>query len=994
VSNRRCDHDPYGSAAHTRSNYSAGDGSIVRRIVAFVFWISWAVAWTFDAHARLPSSRELEATITEVRVDLTIHRGGAPLASGKRVSPGRAQVEGTAVYRLAHPARRGEVLHLLDFAAFMASEPRDLDEVALATYVAGPFDAAKMEITGVWGGDAVRRVGPRRDVVVPLHEGATEVILRYVVSVPRRYWPLGCAGGRCSLSGAVAPLPSLPARGGDWLPSDDRVIAPVRWIVERARFGIRGDRRPGGTAISARKDPADELVVIGGRGELAPYPSILWGRAWHRTERDFRGVKVTVLHVHPRPGAQFPDETAVQLRRDLVGHVLQTVDEIADLALGAGARAHGEIGLTVIQGPLRSELAQVHPGLVVVSDQAMEVLPAERLLKFHQEAIARALAEALVEQRVRGRQDASVGLWLPGQLALAILTQWRALREHRDEYAHDLLRNLTFVPNVDQFLYTQQASFSQSYFRGVEDDYPLRNHPLWFSHALPTGRRIHEKLVDTLSAAELGDLYVCLLADPGLDPQVAAERAYGHTLAWFFSQWLGPYPAVDYAITSVRTEPSGTGFHHEIEIERRGERPLIEPVALLVEERGGARHFLAWNGELSPGLPAEEQPAVGRHRFELETRKKIRTVTLDPRQRLVEQALPPHDNDDPLFNDRRPAAFRFLYTGASLSIAASEFANATTVADRLNAISLYLAFEASLRRDLRRTGHLTIARDRESHLALGVATNLWFGAKVNSQRRRARVRLAASGSWLSTRSLDPTGGVRMIEQVSLIDDTRRFGWWPERGHRLSLSVAARQVLRTDGATDHRFDVWAEAEWMQLWRLAQGHVIATLIATSITVPIASEPEFRGLNRVGGIGGLSGYLADEVFGLGVLHALLEYRHALVWNMDLNLLHLLRVRGIGGAAFVGAASSSSCEAFAGWLGAKSWYAHAGYGLTAQLALLGIVPQLLRVEVAVPLVRRPGRGCLGETFPDFLAQRQSVESASVVLPDFNVNVLFNQPF
>ncbi|MEX1365762.1 MAG: hypothetical protein AB1Z98_21725, partial [Nannocystaceae bacterium] len=628
--------------------------------------------------------------------------------------------------------------------------------------------------------------------------------------------------------------------------------------------------------------------------------------------------------------------------------------------------------------------------------QALEQLPSQRLLKFHKTAIARTVFDMLLERRLRGAHDPSTDLWLPGMLSFSLVQLWEQTREHADEFAADILRNFTFVPAVDRFLYTQQASFSQSYFRGVEDEISLRDHPLYFSHELPTGRRLYEKLRDTAGDAVVQALVLSLMEKPRRDPVRTAEQAYGHTLGWFFDQWLGPYPSVDYVLHRVRSERDGDGWRHEITVERVGERPVIEPVQVLATERGGQAHYLVWNGELAPGNESlGTEPRQGKHTWELRTSRRIHTVRVDPRSRLLQHPQPPHDNVDPRFNDRRPPAFRFLYTGAGFSFAASEFFNATTPAARFNAIAGFASFEASLRRDLRRTGHMLISRDRETNLGLGTSVNFRFGDKVNNQRRRARVRVSATGSWLNESSLDPRGGVRLTERISLVDDTRRFGWWPEQGRWLSASVSARHTVRIDGLPGDVHDLVGSASWIQLWRLAHDHVLATAVSGEMVFPLVGRAEFRNLARLGGIGGLSGYLADEIFGRGVVLAQAEYRHVFVNDLHLPLLHLGYLRSLGGTLFTGGGSASSCDGFDGWLGADSWYGHVGYAADARLSIFGVTPQLLRVDVSVPLARRD-TVCLGQELPGYLGQRQglSAEQVRSVLPRFNINVTFQQSF
>lgn len=955
------------------------------------------VLWTFVCLALLwstPAAAEPQAaSVASVDVSLQIFEGGDRRSDGRRVPRKQSFVRGRATYHLGAPARAGQSLVLLDFAAFLQEDPIELDEAAVAGYVNGPFDPGRLDVVASEGAVSVTRHGPRQDVVIALHTGATEVTLEYVVTVPSRPWPFGCVRRTCSLSGAIAPLPSVPAQGGRYLPTDGRVVAPVPWRVQEVRLGP-GPVQPSLSVGSVGLSPPDRVVVSAGRGEPMAYPSVFWGPRWHRTRAVRDGVEIDVFHRRPRPSGRTPAETRLQLWRDLPGHVATTGEEMVALLTAAHPVAAGERVVAVV-GPLRSEVAQAHPATLVVSDQALELFPSGRFEKFHIEALARGWADVFARGLFVGEHEPSTDLWLSGAVGLALLDLWRARKEHADEFAGDILRNLTFVPAVDRFLYTQQASFSQTYFRGVEDDPPLRNHPLWFSHALPTGRRIHGKLTDTLGPEQLGTFYDELLRDLSADPQALAQGVYGHALGWFFDQWLGEYPEVDYWVGDVDSVRVATGWQHTITIHKRSVQPVVEPVQILVTDKDGGAEYLVWNGQASQARQLEHEPLEGAHTFVVTTSGKLDAVRLDPRKRLVQTPLEP-DNVDPVFNDRDAPQFRFLYTGAGLSVAASEFVNANTPAARFNAIAGFAAFEASLRRDLRSTGHVLVARDRESIIAVGSGVNLWWGKKANPQRRRGRVRLFMTGGWLSEGSLDPTGGVRITERVSIIHDTRRFAWWPERGRALTLGVMARQTLRDDpqGRSDNRLDIATDAAWIHLWPLAHDHVLATSLRGELVVPLVREPEFRSLTRVGGIGGLGGYAADEAFGLGQVALQAEYRHQYLRNMHSNLAHLLYGRSIGGVAFVGAATTSRCDSYGGWFGADSWYAHVGYALTARLSILGVTPQLLKVEASVPLIRRNGIRCLDRVLPDFLAERQGLDSADALLPPFNINVLFNQSF
>ncbi|MCA9660200.1 MAG: hypothetical protein KC486_17780, partial [Myxococcales bacterium] len=137
--------------------------------------------------------------VTDVGVRLTIYRGGDRLGDGTRVRRNRGVVEGEAVYTLARPAVAGERLQLLNFAEALREEPKALDTITLATYLDGPFERGRLDVQEVVGAAAYERRDDGERLEVELAAGATEVVVRYRVKVPHRYWPFGCARRRCSL---------------------------------------------------------------------------------------------------------------------------------------------------------------------------------------------------------------------------------------------------------------------------------------------------------------------------------------------------------------------------------------------------------------------------------------------------------------------------------------------------------------------------------------------------------------------------------------------------------------------------------------------------------------------------------------------------------------------------------------------------------------------------------------------------------------------------
>jgi hypothetical protein len=251
------------------------------------------------------------------------------------------------------------------------------------------------------------------DFEVNVRAGEREVEVEYEVVMPRRAWPFGCARGRCNLVGAGAPLPSARAEGGGRLSPGERVVASARWFVE-ARFDP-GSRIPQSTLRGEEWAQLDRPIVsdtpLFQDGELL-YPMLTWGGAWLEAHALYRGVDIEVMSTVHRPQDRVPNETKGQLYPDTVGRVIALAKEAIDVAAAAGIEASAGSTLRILHGPFRSAIAAGHPSLVFVSDRAFQVFPADRVTKFHEAAVARAVLETLAQGFFAGRYDDSTTLWV------------------------------------------------------------------------------------------------------------------------------------------------------------------------------------------------------------------------------------------------------------------------------------------------------------------------------------------------------------------------------------------------------------------------------------------------------------------------------------------------------------------------------------------------------------------------------------------------------
>jgi hypothetical protein len=775
----------------------------------------------------------------------------------------------------------------------------------------------------------------------PLSPGdAVTIDADFDVRVPHRFGGFGCDGRRCRFMGGFYPMPAAQVSGG-W----DLKGAPAR--AGRARLTVRAPH-PLALVVDGQPVvwPGPGAPVTVDSGDV-PYPTLVTDRVLRPETITVGAHVVQYLHRKPRPPGS-EDQPLPYVREDIPALVLATARRALQLAdsLLRGTEGAGPVDaalgapLTLVEAPLRHQLVQQHGCVVLVSDQIFRIFPVNRLRKYHHLELVRAIVTAVLEARV-GRQEPAADRARAAAVLAAYLTELYAVAEfNRLEYAADLLRPFDFVPAVDQLLYAPQLAASSSYFGDVADRDPLRDDVRLFADPeAPGPRLVYNKLLDLLGASAFPGLTRRML-NQAQPLRLAAAQTFGGDLGWFWQQWLGPLPRVNYRLQGVRVVgTAGGGDHVEIDVRREG-ATLREPVEVLVQDRDGGRQTLRWD---------DDRPA---HLFTVDLPARLKAVEIDPRGRLVESAVGSlRPSDDPRYDDRRPPRWRFLYEGFGALLNISRLA-----------ANFSTAFLLKPQHDLRHEILLTAFHDETTQIGAGGAYYYDFGRQATPNR----LDTSAFGG-LSLSRINPSFGLaaadralpgyRVNARLGLLHDTRDFLYDP--WHAVGLSAGVGYTLTAlGGGGGNLSQISAGAEALRLFEMAPGHVFALDGQFAIT---AGDIRLPGqLSGVGGPAGMRGYFADELLSRAHVLGSVQLRDDYVSGLDWNLLHFTSVRGFAGTLFFDAAATTTCDGYG--FARDSVYYDVGYSFRVLHDAFGVYQQLFSIDLAVPLNRHDNGGtCLG---------------------------------
>jgi hypothetical protein len=864
------------------------------------------------------------------------------------IDPAAGTATGTVAIELENVSAKAlDAIELWNFPARLGKMPNGVEEHNFYWLYPRTFSPGSMAVSEVTVDGAPARAEPadatpagkgtllRIPLSRPLPPGGhARVTARFATSVPRRFGAFGCVDGGCTLAGGFYPMPVQLGEGG-W----DESAPPAR---------VELDAR-----VSA---PAGLTVIVNG----APSPAVHVADAAYAVVRvepglgartlAHRGTFVTYFsHAGPPPPETPAGKAAPYLSEDIAQLVLDTVRDALETLAELGIQLPENTRLSLIEAPLRVELADPHSGDLLVSDQVFRLTPAPRFRKFHAFQLVRAVYAALLERALAAREQPDDLAWSPDVGASWMVDYYTVRGYHEAEFAQDVMKWVAFIPAVDRILYAPKIQFAPAYFNTLDDPDPTRDHMLRFANLRPRGKTIHEKLRDRIGDAGVARVVRATWQGTPLRAAVADEEA---ALAIpppipdraFFAQWLGPYPEVDYRFELLETKrrSDGRGQVHTVRMWKRGANPPVEPVELRVTEWGGKRHDLKWDGQ-----GAET-------RLTVETERSIQSIELDPRGRLLERIT--GENDDLRLDDRSPARIKFLYNNFGALI---NFQN----------LSLDLSLDFSLSRilDVKNSTRIGLYHSAATQIGGILGYSRSFGEMITPAR------LAwAAGLTLVVARLDPTFGLgphklpepgtRFTLSTGLAYSDVVFSWDPHRGTYFGVSGSWSVTVHDNGQVGQNVGVGVALDHYE--PIAAGHQLAFEVAAAGVFGDLHFPSQ--MTAAGAPNYLRGYEPDELLGRWRATARAEWRHSFVRDLNWNFFHVLYLRGVSGGVFAESGVVSDCDATAtnggGYgIGPDSLFADVGYSLRFHEDWFGVSQTLMNIDVAVPLVRH-ARGCFGD--------------------------------
>ena len=618
-----------------------------------------------------------------------------------------------------------------------------------------------------------------------------------------------------------------------------------------------------------------------------------------------------------------------------IHRAFQVVDDVRELFSPFSLKSRD---LVILEIPAWDRLSQISGNVVLLSDRTFEVVPYPKALMFHQSDVAKTVATALIDPLVKTGENEFAPL-VSETIGYHFQKRYIRVAEAKREELAQLLRFLAFNPYVDNLIYAPQMPFEHAYVRTIEETDHFRGE-LWRTlNLLPRGKRIAAKLADLLGKADIEKFYDDYIRSLQSQSKPSFQTFLGTRISdpeRFRRQWYGPYPRVNYGlgktesvrITKAPQKKSERKYLHRVTIVQTGE-PIAEPVTVLLKDRDKRETRLKWDGE---GMRGD---------LEWHSGAPLKSVQIDPDYRLVEtakvQGHPLSDNTHPL--KMRPPLLTEL-TGWTDLVTLEPF--------------IYVAFSFRRKYDISNSFHTTGAyTPRRVGGDISYIRHFGYNRTLNARTWYFGPRLGVY-KYLDATETEPTihknnrytATLASVNVLAGMDD-RQFQLDPQSGKSFQISLGYWVgKSETNGIVQH---AKGSLRLFKVIPLALGH---TLVAFAGISAVEGEPPASNLVTLSHQQILRGFELGETYGRVGVYGVTEYRHTLKGSTSFQFPFRTLLSRIQGVVFTGVGSSSRPQTYRSLFQRDRNFMEVGYGLRFHLLLLGAVPYLIALDLAIPIL------------------------------------------
>ena len=356
---------------------------------------------------------------------------------------------------------------------------------------------------------------------------------------------------------------------------------------------------------------------------------------------------------------------------------------------------------------------QAHGDVILVSDQIFRIFPFDRLRKYHRMEIAHAVFATVADAAVRAHEAPSDRDRTAGVLAAYLTDVYTRAEFQYVEYFRELLLAASTSSPRSISCCTRRCSRRR---RPTSATSTIATRSATASRASrssgPGPRLLYNKLLDLVGPAALSGAGAQASIDDRtpLAPRRRPTRS-ARDLGWFWPQWLGRVPRVNYRLDAVRVTPrAGRRARRRSTCGARA-RPIREPVEVQVDRSRGRR--------ADAGLGRRRAAHTVRGRSAAPGWRRSRSIRATAWSRRALGSLPAVD--DPRMDNRQPPRWRLLYEGAGALFNISQ-----------TSLNFAVGMLAKPQHDLRH--HVELSAYHNETSQIGVAVNAGYGFGQQADR--------------------------------------------------------------------------------------------------------------------------------------------------------------------------------------------------------------------------------------------------------------------